>query len=111
MGYAEYDNHENLADRFFPERPWQSLDQTLLDRRYRQQVPRPEHPTVMYLKPPSNTDSVLATTDELRRSIFANSIIIDDPNEYSSQILDWYAEKLLIADAIVVHLLRNYLKI
>ena len=107
MGYAEYDNHENLADRFLPERPWQSLDQTLLDRRYRQKVPRPENPTVMYLKPPSNTDSVLATTEELRRSIFANSIIIDDPNEYSSQMLDWYAEKLLIADAIVVHLLNT----
>ena len=25
MGYAEYDNHENLADRFLSERPWQSL--------------------------------------------------------------------------------------
>ena len=33
MGYAEYDNHEDLADRFLSERPWQSLDQTLLDRR------------------------------------------------------------------------------
>ena len=107
MGYAEYDNHESLADRFLSERPWQSLDQTLLDRRYRQQVPRPENPTVMYLKPPSNTDSVLATTEELTKSIFADSIIIDDPNEYSSQMLDWYAEKLLIADAVVVHLLST----
>ena len=107
MGYAEYDNHENLADRFLSEKPWQSLDQTLLDGRYRQRVPRPENPTVMYLKPPANTDSVLATTEELKRSIFADSIIIDDPNEYSSQMLDWYAEKLLIADAIVVHLLST----
>ncbi len=107
MGYAGYDNHETLADRFLSEKPWQSLDQTLLDRRFRQQVPRPENPTVMYLKPPSNTDSVLATMEEIRKSIFADSIIIDDPNEYSSQMLDWYAEKLLIADAIVVHLLST----
>ena len=108
MGYAEYDNHESLADRFLFERPWQSLVHTLLDRRYRQQVPRPENPTVMYLKPPSNTDSVLATTEELRKSIFADSIIIDDPKEYSSQMLDWYAEKLLTADAVIVHLLSTH---
>ena len=107
MGYAEYDNYENLADRFLSEKPWQSLEQTLLDRRYRQQVPRPENPTIMYMKPPSNTDSVLATMEELRKSTFSDSIIIDDPNEYSSQMLDWYAEKLLIADAIVVHLLST----
>ena len=107
MGYAAYDNHESLATSFLSERPWQSLDQTLLDRRYRQQVPRPENPTVIYLKPPSNTDSVLATTEELKRSIFSDSIIIDDPNEYSSQMLDWYAEKLLLADAVVVHLLST----
>ena len=106
LGYAEYDNHESLADRVLSERPWQSLDQTLLDRRYRQQVPRPENPTLMYLKPPSNSDSVLATMEELKQSIFSDSIIIDDPNEYSPQ-LDWYAEKLLLADAIVVHLLST----
>ena len=105
MVYAAYDNHEKLAEQFLSERPWQSLEQTLLDRRYRQQVPRPENPTIMYMKPPSNTDSVLATTEVLKKSIFAESIIIDDPNEYSGQMLDWYAEKLLVADAVVVHLL------
>ncbi len=107
MGYTEYENHESLADRFLSETPWRSLDQTLLDRRYRQQSPRPENPTIFYMKPPSNTDSVLATREELSRSIFADSIIIDDPNEYSSQLLDWYAEKLLSADAVIVHLLST----
>ena len=107
MGYAEYDNHENLANKFVSEKPWLSLDQTLLDRRYRQKAPRPENPTILYMKPPSNTDSVLATTEELRKSIFAKSVIIDDPNEYSSQMLDWYAEKLSTADAVMVHLLST----
>ena len=107
MGYTAYENHEALGDQFLFERPWESLDQTLLDGRYRQQAPRPENPTVMYLKPPLNTDSVLATTEELSKSPFAESMIIDDPNEYSSQMLDWYAEKLLTADAVVVHLLST----
>ena len=107
MGYKGYENHESLAESFLLERPWQNLGQSLLDKRYRQKAPLPENPTVMYLKPPLNTDSVIAAIDELGRSVFGGSVIIDDPNEYSSQMVDWYAEKLLSADAVVVHLLST----
>ena len=107
MGYTTYDNHESLAEAIMQERPWDSLDQTLLESRYRQQVARFEKPTLMYIKPPLNSDSVLAVQDEFSRSIFHDSIIVDDPNEYSSQILQWYVEKILAADAVVVHLLST----
>ena len=107
MGYKTYDNHESLAEALMEERPWDSLDQTLLDRRYRQQVAGFEDPTLMYIKPPLNTDSVLAVQGEFSRSIFQNSVIVDDPNEYSSQILQWYVEKILASDAVVVHLLST----
>ena len=107
MGYAEYDNHEKLADSFSQEKPWNSLDQSLLDKRYRQQKARLEHPTLMYVKPPLNSDSVISTQEEFKKSIFANSLIVDDPREYSAQTLDWYVEKLLSADAVVVHLLST----
>lgn len=105
MGYTEYDNHHSLAQTFLLERPWKSLDQTLLDKRHRQQMARLEHPTLMYVKPPLNSDSVIAVQEEFRHSLFGESIVVDDPHEYSSQILEWYAEKLLTADAVVVHLL------
>ena len=105
MGYTGYDNHENLADSLLQEKPWQSLDQTLLDYRYRQQMHRLEDPTLLYVKPPLNTDSVIAVREEFKRSLFSDSLIVDDPTEYSSQILEWYADKILIADAVVVHLL------
>ena len=107
MGYASYDNHESLAEAVLEERPWDSLDQTLLDSRHRQQIARFENPTLMYIKPPLNTDSVLSVQEEFTKSIFRDSIIVDDPKEYSSQILPWYAEKLLTADAVVVHLLSS----
>ena len=42
MGYVDYGNHENLAESFCREKPWTSLDQTLLDKRYRQQRARLE---------------------------------------------------------------------
>ena len=107
MGYASYDNHESLADSILSERPWDSLSQTLLDSRYRQPLAKFEDPTLMYRKPPVNTDSVLAVQEEFGRSVFQHSIVVDDPNEYSSQILQWYVEKLLSADAAVVHLLSS----
>ena len=107
MGYTAYDNHESLADSIMTEKPWDSLSHTLLDNRYRQQLARFEDPTLMYMKPPLNTDSVLAIQEEFGRSLFQHSLIVDDPNEYSSQILQWYVEKLLSADAVVVHLLGS----
>ena len=107
MGYTGYDNYERLADSFLQEKPWTSLDQTLLDHRYRQQMPRLATPTLLYVKPPLNSDSVIAIQEELKRSLFGESIIVDDPNEYSSQILEWYTEKILTADAVVVHLLSS----
>ena len=107
MGYTPYDNHESLADSIIEERPWDSLDQTLLDSRYKQQVARFEDPTLMYVKPPLTTDSVLAVQAEFGSSIFQHSTIVDDSNEYSSQILQWYVEKILSADAVVVHLLSS----
>ena len=105
MGYTSYENHEELAFSFLLEKPWQSLHHTLLDSRYRQQMPRLELPTLMYIKPPLNSDSIISVQEEFRKSAFEESVIVDDPNEYSSQTLDWYAEKLLTADAVVVHLL------
>ena len=105
MGHTGYDNHESLADSLLQEKPWTSLDQTLLDYRHRQQMPRLEDPTLLYVKPPLNSDSVIAIQEEFKRSLFSESIIVDDPNEYSSQILEWYTDKILIADAVIVHLL------
>ncbi len=59
MGYSEYDNHAKLAENLLTEMPWNNLDQTLLDSRFRESLLSPEMPSLMYLKPPMNTDSVL----------------------------------------------------
>ena len=36
-----------------------------------------------------------------------NQFVVDDPNEYSSQILEWYTDKIMTADAVIVHLLSS----
>lgn len=107
MGFTNYDNHEDLAESLLSDAPWKNLDQTLLNERYQQQTPRLENPTLLYIKPTNNSDSVIAIQEEFNRSRFAQSIITDDPHEYSSQPLEWYAEKILDADVVVVHLLST----
>ena len=107
MAFTAYQNHQNLAESLVEEKPWESLQDTLLEDRFHRQLPRLEAPTLFYMKPPLNTDSVIAVQEQFSRSVFGESIILDDPNEYSSQILEWYAEKILVADAVVVHLLST----
>ena len=107
MAFTAYQNHQNLAESLVKEKPWESLQDTLLEDRFHRQLPRLEAPTLFYMKPPLNTDSVIAVQEQFSRSVFGESIILDDPNEYSSQILEWYAEKILVADAVVVHLLST----
>ena len=107
MGYTQYANHEELAERFTIEKPYDSIQNTLLDKRFRRQLPRPESPTLIYMQPPYKTDSVISTEEELRRSMFKEALIVDDPTEYSSQTLEWYVEKMLTADAVMIHLLST----
>ena len=107
MGYTAYENRDQLATSFVNERPWEDLERTVLNKQYLMTPPRPEHPTLFYLKPPTATDSVLSTQEEFTRTVFRDAIVIDDPNEYNGQKLEWYADKLQAASAVVVHLLSQ----
>ena len=107
MGYTAFENRDQLASSFLNERPWEDLHRTVLHKQYLMTPPRPEHPTLFYLKPPVATDSVLSAQEEFTRTVFRDAIVIDDPNEYSGQLLEWYAEKLQSVDAVVVHLLSQ----
>ena len=107
MGYSEYTNYEELANAISVDKPWENLEQTLLESRHQRPLPRLEKPTLMYIKPPVSSDSVIAVQEEFKQTLFRDSIIVDDPNEYSSQILEWYVEKLQLADVVAIHLLST----
>ena len=79
-GYASYENHEDLAAAFLKDSPWTTAGDFLLAESYRDQQPLEEFPTVLYVKPPHDTDSVIAVGEALRRSVFSNGITIDDPS-------------------------------
>jgi len=106
-GYADYLNHRSLAERFIADNPWSSLEDHLLSDSYKVQAPRPERPTLLYLRPPIETDAVIATAETLQSSFFSDGLLIDDPNENPIPPLEWYADKIHTVDAVLVHLLAN----
>ncbi len=107
MGYLEYNNHAGLSQAILQESPWNNLEQTFLDSRLQPHTSRPEQFKLVYVKPPLNTDSVISTHEAFERSVFGQSLLIDDPIEFPSQSLEWYAEHFLTAHAIAVHFLSN----
>ncbi|HUF53820.1 MAG TPA: hypothetical protein VMR52_08615 [Dehalococcoidia bacterium] len=106
-GYVEYENHDNIANAFINDAPWKNLDQTLLGDFDRKRPPRPESPALVYSRPGIDTESVIATAEYLENSVFADYLIVDDPRENPSPSMEWYAEKILTADASLVHLLGD----
>ena len=44
LGYSPYLNHVELAQRLVEDRPWATLNETLLDSRFGSNFPRPERP-------------------------------------------------------------------
>lgn len=107
LGYSPYHNHEQLKEQLLVERPWEELERSVLNTRYRRRPGRRELPTLLYVKPEKSTSSVLGAVEVVRASLFGNSLIIDDPLDNPSPSLDWYAEQLTTADAIIVHLLST----
>ena len=105
LGYASYTNYEELAECILRERPWRDVGEKILDQRYRQEHDPSESPRLLYLIPPISTSSVLQTVETIRTSKFSKSYILDDPRENPSAHLDWYAEQLVTADAVMIHLL------
>ena len=109
-GYVEYNNSNDLISSYLEAPPVRDLDQTLLGELHRRQVGRQEDPVLLYVKPPISSDSVISAQEALGSSVFGKSLVIDDPVENPSPGLEWYAEKLGLADAVLCHLLGSHQK-
>ena len=110
LGYIPYSNSTELAKVFLQERPDQDLEQTLLGDVYRNPSPRQEIPVLLYVKPPHSTETVTITMNTLYGSRFGHSLIVDDPVENPSATLEWYANNIAMADAVLCHLLGDQTK-
>ena len=106
-GYAGYENHQGLARAFLDNQPWATPEQFLLAETYRAQTPLSEFPTLLYVKPSHDTDSVISVREAISLSVFSHSLILDDPRENPGATLEWYADKISHADAVLIHLLSD----
>lgn len=107
LGYVAYSNHIELVNAFVSNPPWAELDATPLGSIYRNKAPAEERPTLLYIKPPLNTEAVISTVGVLESSIFGNALIVDDSRENPSPPLEWYAGNIRTADAVLVQLLAG----
>ena len=106
-GYAPYENRGELANAFLRDKPWNSLDESLLADVYRNRTPQSEHPTLLYVKPRFDTDAVVDIRERIQQSPFSSSYVIDDPRENAGASLEWYADHITQGDAVLVHLLSD----
>ena len=108
IGYARYENHNELTAALLQDKPWATIDQPLLGQAYRNIAPHSETPTLLYTMPPIKTDAVIAVRETIDDSIFESSLILDDPIEISRPTLEWYVDKIAQSDAVLVHLLSDH---
>lgn len=106
-GYSPYNNHEELVNAFLQDSPWRTIEHFLLPRSYRDRAPLDEIPGLLYVKPPYDTDSVIAVREGIGTSLFAEGLTVDDPRENAGATLEWYADKISRADVVLVHFLAN----
>ncbi len=104
-GYITYSNRNHLAEQFHSTKPWTDLDENLLGSGFDPRGNRSPQPALYYLKQPFDSDESLALTRMLEASMFSEQLLVDDPKENPSPSLNWCAEKIRDADAVVVHLL------
>ena len=105
--YAAYSNSNDLANTFVSAPPIDTLDTTILGEYYQTKKPRPETPTLLYCKPYFATEAVRECLIELGQGPFKSGLLMDDPAENPSPTLEWYARRLVHADALLVHLLSH----
>ena len=107
LGYGGYTNHENLATTLESESPWADPAATPLGAQYRRQVSRRERPTLLFVKPPIETEAVITAAQTIAASYFGDGLILDDPKEDPSPELSWYADKIMVSDAVLIQLLAE----
>lgn len=105
VGYAEYANSHDIANRFLKEEPWKDLDKTIFRASVEPSLLDKGPKRLLYLKSPYDTEAAVALSKAVENTGLAK--IIDDPKEAAVQPLPWYAEKVYSASGVLVHFLSR----
>lgn len=105
IGHSKYVNSHQLSGNLFRDAPWSDLAASIPLYRRPMSAANSSGPTLLYLQSPILTDASISLTQELDSSKLFKTTIADNPAEVPMESLDWYIQKVLIASAVVVHLL------
>ncbi len=107
LTYAPYRNYVELANAFLQNKPWNDLEASLLGKTFMSRRIPATTPSLLHLKAPEETTASLRLTRAIEASYFCDSHVPDNPKDNPSGTLNWYAEKVRDADAIIAHLLSD----
>lgn len=105
IGYSPYLNSEQIIKAFFKEVPYLTLGHTVFKQSIEPSLgPTGDQGALVYLKSRYDTEASVRVTRVLQDSKLP--LVVDDPRETSVQPLNWYAQKLYGAVALVTHFLN-----
>lgn len=102
-GFAQYTNSDDIANAFFRERPYLSLQETIFRQSIEPTLMSEGAETLFYLKGRHDTNANIRISRRLSDS--DATLIVDDPKESGVQTLSWYGQKVYSSVAVVAHLL------
>jgi hypothetical protein len=107
MGYAPSINATELVSAFLKDQASFDKPDGHINLSFGSSPEIPAKPALLYLKSCVETDASIALSEQIRRSYFFRSKIMDDPDEVPDQPLSWYVQNIEISDAVVAHLLSE----
>jgi len=99
--YHAYSNSNDIVNKFYSDRPFQSLDKILIDQLLEASGEPNKRDALLYLKPAEYTDAVI----KISRRVDGGPIesVIDE----ESQPLSWYVREVTSSYAVVTHFISN----
>jgi hypothetical protein len=104
LGYIPYSNSETLVNKFFENKPYDDLNNTLLEESLRESNDNKKG--LLYIKSLIDTEASIRLHKALDKSQI-KPLIIDDPKEVRIQMHNWYVQQTFSAYAVVGHLLSE----
>jgi len=101
VGYASYLNSNDIVQKFYGERPWLDLKDTIFTKSIAPALQEHEESRLLYLKSQHETEASIQLSRLV--SSFNLPTILSDPKESSVQSLIWYVTKIWHAPGIIAH--------
>lgn len=103
IGFAPYTNSKEIVERFYREKPYNSLEKNVYDELVTASGTPSKPDALLYLRSDPNTDASIRVARRISSGPMRS--VIDDPQEVRVQPFSWYVQQVTSAFAVVCHLI------